>query len=272
MRAQKQMKLNKRAFRLLVEVGYSPEQNPAIAALVQFASQNSGLDPRNYASDWRDRAGIAALRSEQRAISADYARFREALASAKAEGVADADIIAEAPNAFSGRLEWKTQKAITSRMTDPAKFGGSQKGGIVKSEIEVGDWSYCTGQYFPTEYRKAAATLLESAIRRVRGNRPKAKGMPRTMAELKALNEANGGCWFGKSEMRFFGTKIESGIIGPCYFLTSEQPPHGARKFSVRSFDAEGGIDTIGEFCTYRSRSEAMTALRAHIGGQPVTS
>ena len=45
--------------------------------------------------------------------------------------------------------------------------------------------------------------------------------------------------------------------------ITSEQPPHDSRKFSLRSFDEEGDIDTVGQFCAYRSKADAMIALRS---------
>lgn len=260
------MKLSKRAFRLLVETGYNPEQNPAIAALVQFASQNAGLEPRNYFYDWRDLAGRRAYASEQRNISADFARFRDALTEAAAEGVTDADVIAEAPHAYSGRLEWRAQVGAVACPTCGEGAGKMHRAGCLGADgVTQGSWDYCTGQYFPTEYRKAAATLLEYATRKVRGSRPPARRMPRTIAELKALNKENGGCWFDPGSMRFFGTKIESGIIGGRYFITSEQAPHGPRMFSVRSFNDAGSVETVGEFNSYRSRRDAVEALREHM-------
>jgi hypothetical protein len=131
-----------------------------------------------------------------------------------------------------------------------------------------GDWKYCTGQYFPTEYRKAAATVLEYALREVRRSRPAQKQMPQSIAELKALNEKNGGCWFGRGEMRFFGTKIESGILRGHYFISSEQPPHGPRAYTVRSFNDEGDVETVGDFCSHHSKADAVEALTEHLKEQ----
>jgi hypothetical protein len=208
------------------------KQNPAIAALVDFAAQNPGLEFGNYGD-------VRSYKEEQRNISKDWRRFKDALAVCVAEGVTDAHVIAEAPHAFSGRLEW-----VTNYPTYPHQY-----------------WDYCTGQYWPTEYRKAAATLLEYATRRLRQERPPAKERIESIAQLKALNAQNGGCWFSADTMRFFGTRIESGIIRGKYFITSEQPPHDVRKFSVRSFNDEGDIDTIGEFCAYRNKREAIAAI-----------
>ena len=71
--------------------------------------------------------------------------------------------------------------------------------------------------------------------------------MPQSIAELKALNEKNGGCWFGRGEMRFFGTKIESGILRGHYFISANSH-HGPRAYTVRSFNDEGDVEAVGDF------------------------
>lgn len=227
----------------LIQSTYGTNAQPAIFALVEFAAQNSGIEPRNYydpadrLAGRRDayRQGVTAYKSECRSITEDWRRFKLVLATAADEGVSDLEVVAEAPHAFSGRLEWKGA-----------------------------DWDYCTGQYFPTEYRKAAATVLEAAIRRVRRNRPaETRSDIHTIRQLQALNEKNGGCWFEKGAMNFFGTSFESGIIRGKYFVTSEQPPHGARGFTLRSFDAEGNISTIGECAGHKTKAEAIAAIPA---------
>jgi hypothetical protein len=216
--------------------GYEAASQPAIAALTAFAAQRSGLDPRNYYSASSDRAGQAALRKDHRQIGRDWQRYKDALREAAREGVKDADVIAAAPRTFSGRLSWVD-----------------------------GQWKYCTGQYFPTEYRRAAATLLEAAISRVRQARPQVEEMVTTITELKALHRRNGGGWFEADAMRFFGTRLESPIVHGHYFITSEQPPAGPRLYSVRSFDKQGVISTEGEFCAHRSKNDALQALQAQL-------
>lgn len=226
-----------RARNLISGTRYNETEHPAICLLVAFAAQNSGIDSRNYGTDWQ------AFRQEQRSISADLKRFKTALHAACMEGVTDAEVIAAAPDAFSGRLEWHTRTTI----------GGKQP--------ILSEWRYCTGQYFPTEYRKAAATVLEYATRAVKRSRPPTAEPIETIADLKALNERNGGCWFGKGEMAFFGTRIESEIIRESFFITSEQPPHGPRMFTIRTFDEHGNIKTAGKFCAFDSKSDALEAL-----------
>jgi hypothetical protein len=226
------LRLTQRAQTALAAAGYSPAENPAIIALTAFAAQNSGLNWRNYYSTWADTNGRRAYASDARQISKAWRAFKAALVIARCEGVVDADVINEAPRAFSGRLQW-----------------------------ENGHWDYCTGQYFNTEYRTAARVLLEQAIRAVRRRRPPQTAEITSIADLKRLNALNGGCWFEPAEMRFFGTRIETGIIHQKYFITSEQPPHGARQYSVRTFDAAGAIDTVGEFCSYATKTAARAAV-----------
>lgn len=243
---------------------YNSKTNPAIAALVEFAAQNSGIESANYFQSWQDRSGIRAYRSETRDIGNDWKRFREALAIAAMEGVKDEHVIKEAPHAFSGRLEWKTTRTV---------WEGEAPNCTSREVAAPGHWDYCTGQYFPTEYRKAAATLLEYATRLVRQAREPVKGAPVSIAALKHLNELNGGCWFEKSSMRFFGTRIESGIINGRYFITSEQQDEGRpRKFSIRTFDDEGSVDTVGEFHSHDTKRDALEALNEHLNTQPVTA
>jgi hypothetical protein len=240
------MKLSNKVKSALASAGYPVNESSAIAQLVAFAAQGSGIDRNNYYAPYdqgdRLRQGVRAYQQECRSISEDWRRFKRALQEAGEAGVTDTHVIAASPGAFSGRLEW----------TQYTRDG----------ELIEGQWSYCTRQYFPTEYRKAAATVLEYATREVRRSRPPQTRTVRTIAELKALNKANGGCWFDAAEMRFFGTRIESGIIGGRYFITSEQQDDDKpRRFSVRSFDDKGNVDTVGKFHAYDTKEEALAAI-----------
>lgn len=261
------MKLTNRAKSALATAGYPIKETSAIAQLVAFAAQNSGIEFANY-GEWR------SFKSEQRSISEDWRRFKQALAVAAIDGVTDSDVIAEAPHAFSGRLTWESGDEYCV----DCGWRGTHTGNVscpkcqhISIRHTSQGWSYCTGQYFPTEYRKAAATLLEYATRNVRRKRPpESRQSVTSIAELKELNEKNGGCWFGRGEMRFFGTRIESGIIGKRYFISSEQPPHGSRSYSIRTFDEKGSVDTFGEFCGYSTKSDALTALHEHLSTEIV--
>jgi len=241
---RKQNGMTKRAQKLIDQTyGLRIKDNPAIASLVEFAAQNSGLDFANYG----DRT---AYRAEARSINQDWRRFKSALAIAATEGVTDKEVIAEAPHAFSGRLEWVDKDYL-------------RKNHDMNTDYQRQGWNYTTGQYFPTEYRKAAATLLEYATRVVRQSRPK-QTIPKinSIADLKRLNEQNGGCWFDRSNTRFFNTRIESGILRGKYFVSSEQyDDNTPRKFTLRSFDETGSVDTVGEFQAHSTKADAIAAI-----------
>ena len=85
----------------------------------------------------------------------------------------------------------------------------------------------------------------------------------KTIAELKAANKANGGHWFDADTMRFFKSRIESRIIAGNRFVTSEQPPSGPRMYSVRFFREDGSVGTVGEFCRYLTKEDAIEAAKA---------
>ena len=103
-----------------------PSKEVILQLLSRFANQRPGLDFANYGD-------VSAYRSESRAITADLHDFN-ALASACAWRSVDI-----APHLNSGRLTLDGMESA---------------------------WSldYCTGQYFPTEYRKAACRALASAL------------------------------------------------------------------------------------------------------------
>ena len=106
-----------------------------IAALYAFIGQRPGLEYCNYGEP-------VSYRAEVRAIGRDLTQARELLryVDLRASITAD-DIIKASESAYSGRL------TITAR-----------DDGTVAID-------YCAGQYWPTEYRKAACAVLSQAIR-----------------------------------------------------------------------------------------------------------
>ena len=103
------------------------EREQILSALDRFTRQRAGLEFGNYGD-------VSAYRSEQRAITRDLHDFRTLLAAVSWRNIPE-QTLKDAFRAFSGRLTW-----------------------------ENGKLSYCTGQYFPTEYRKAACAVLASAL------------------------------------------------------------------------------------------------------------
>ena len=158
-----------------------------IAALHKFVAQRPGLEYCNY--------GDAAIyRSEMRSITADR-HHAETLLTAVSwrDSITADDLIKAAEHAFSGRLSIK------------------EIDGKVRLE-------YCTGQYFPTEYRKAVCAVLASALwDYARANMPAPSGKVkrvsgvgafRTESEHDSINGLSPGDWLRKHFRSEFGRSI----------------------------------------------------------------
>jgi len=115
-------------------------KNQIINALYTFANKRPGLEPRDYIRSWDDSEGRATYRAESRNITKDLNHARALLRRLELSGITAQEIIEASKEAFSGRL--------TISATDD---------GVVKV-------SYCVGQYFPTEYRKAVASVCAQAL------------------------------------------------------------------------------------------------------------
>lgn len=104
-----------------------------LAALYAFASQRPGLDFANY-GDCR------TYNAEARAIRKTLSEFRQLFRQVQlSDSITAENLIEAARSAFSGRLSF------------------IQRGDSVAVD-------YCTGQYWPTEYRNAACAVLASAL------------------------------------------------------------------------------------------------------------
>lgn len=101
-----------------------------IDAIYTFIGQRPGLEFGNYGD-------VPNYRAEMRAIGKDLSQARQLLryVELRASITAD-DIIAASKSAYSGRLTISEDATI----------------------------DYCTGQYFPTEYRRAVCAVLSQAI------------------------------------------------------------------------------------------------------------
>lgn len=101
-----------------------------IDSLHTFINRRPGLEYGNYGDP-------VAYRAETRAITKDLHQARELLRYVELrDSITSADIINASKSAYSGRLT----------------IGGDAK------------IDYCTGQYWPTEYRRAVCAVLASAI------------------------------------------------------------------------------------------------------------
>ena len=111
-----------------------PTKEQVLNTLSAFIRQRPGLDFGNYGD-------LSSYRSELRQITKDRHQAFELLSAvARHDTITAADLIRASEHAYSGRLAIKE----------------TDTGGCV---IE-----YCAGQYFPTEYRKAACAVLASAL------------------------------------------------------------------------------------------------------------
>ena len=90
------------------------------------------------------------------------------------------------------------------------------------------------------------------------------------MSDVRAAANAAGNHWFSPDSMRFFRTRLplfgERDSTGRVWFVTSEAPRAGARRYSVRCFIPNTcNITTHGEFHSHRSRAAAINAMQAAI-------
>lgn len=90
-----------------------------------------------------------------------------------------------------------------------------------------------------------------------------------TLSQVRSANKAAGQHWFDPDTMRFFKSRIY-GVMGTnslaCnrYFISSEANPEGVRRFTVRMVNIFDGIETVGEFHSHRTQSQALRALWEH--------
>jgi hypothetical protein len=103
------------------------ERAAILAAMREWISQRPGLDFNNYGN-------VPAYRAELRSITRDLADARTLLRAVELSSM-DTETLKGAFRAFSGRLSWDGSKL-----------------------------DYCTGQYWPTEYRRAVCAVLAAAL------------------------------------------------------------------------------------------------------------
>lgn len=114
------------------------KKEQVINALHKFINQRSGIDFRNYQSgDWK--ASREAFNGDYRPMLRDGKTARQLLRAVELRDSITAENIVAATRAYSGRLQ------IVEK-----------NGGVFVD--------YTTGQYFPTEYRKAACAVLAQCL------------------------------------------------------------------------------------------------------------
>jgi len=90
-----------------------------------------------------------------------------------------------------------------------------------------------------------------------------------TLRLIRERNAANGGHWFDAETLRFFRSRLPTGVVGrvdnAAWFVTSEAGPfgRGPRAYTVRHADVDTGhVDTVGTFRAYATRGAAIMAAR----------
>jgi hypothetical protein len=160
-----------------------PRKQAIIDALSTWIRQRPGLEYANYGD-------VTSYRAECRSIARDKREAETLLAAVKwRDGITADDVIAAARSAYSGRLtirmEWGWQLVETDTRGKPV---GVMTGFDTEAEAlaRLAEWraagrpqadrnhaqparnraviDYCTGQYWPTEYRRAVCAVLASAL------------------------------------------------------------------------------------------------------------
>ena len=147
-----------------------PSKSTILAALDAWIRQRPGLDYGNY-GDW------TAYRSELRSIGKDLQHAR----------------------AMLNYVAW--HDSITAEMILDCARSGRLSIVVDGNKVRV---DYCTGQYWPTEYRPAVCRLLSSVIWHwMRENAPVDAGPTDKFSNLQ-----NVGPWIRKQASRELGTSI----------------------------------------------------------------
>lgn len=115
-----------------------PRKEAICNALAAWIRQRPGLEFANYGD-------ATSYRAEQRSIARDKRQALELLRVVSAhDGITADDLMRAARSAYSGRLMIKLRDGHGR---------------------DCAPWiEYCTGQYWPTEYRRAACAVLASAL------------------------------------------------------------------------------------------------------------
>lgn len=223
-------------------------------ALSAFIRQRPGLDFRDYGE-------MKSYSAEVRSIAKDKARAMTALRNVQRSITHDRALLLDSFRAYSGRLTWVDGESPRYKAKHP--------------HLE-----YCAGQYFPTEYRKAAASVLETYLsalaQKWNAEHPQTFKF-KSISDVRAANQAIGNHWFDKSSMRFFNTRIVSSLMtrgatkdhpgGRQVFITSERMDETRPlRYTIREALPNGEVDTIGEFQAYSSIEDAKDAIKYKIG------
>lgn len=172
-----------------------------IEALRKWINQRPGLEFGNY-GDW------AAYRSELRSIARDRRDALELLQAVTWRDGITAERLLEGFRAYSGRLKIESRYSVNGkgafRTIEEAEIVAGKYLPSIVGVREFAVLDYCVGQYWPTEYRRAACAVLASALwDHARDDRSPSDGTLRQIKQSK-------GDWLREHFRREFGRGIAS--------------------------------------------------------------
>ena len=144
------------------------ERAAILAALDAWIRQRPGLEYGNYGN-------VTNYRAEVRHIGQQLRDARELLRAVELRPSIGAPELRKAFSAYNGRLTWRAAGETCDTCRGTGELGTEEQrvtrtllrdcytcqhaGKYQRSELD-----YCTGQYWPTEYRAAACAVLASAL------------------------------------------------------------------------------------------------------------
>lgn len=112
----------------------------------------------------------------------------------------------------------------------------------------------------------AAATAHNWDVIRNGASQEEGEVMFKTMSDVRTKNKEAGFNFFDKETMKFWDSKVESGLFRGTYFITSEKNGINGkpRQFTIRQVLKTGEIRTVGkgrEYSTLESARDGVKAL-----------
>ena len=100
-----------------------------------------------------------------------------------------------------------------------------------------------------------------------KSNKERSKTMFSNIMQVKEANKKLGRHVFSAETMRFFGSKVVSDLIAGQYFVTSDDNFDRTTKlFTIRIDEADGSVDTVGEFGEFETLADALVAIGVLVG------
>ena len=91
----------------------------------------------------------------------------------------------------------------------------------------------------------------------------KGKTVYTTIEQIINTNKEKGFHFFSKETLAFWRGRVHAGVIGGCYFVTSERDfSDTQRLYTIRKANTDGTIDTVGDFQAYATLAQAKRAMR----------